>query len=704
MMRALGITIALLFTSAAHAKGPGWFLAGAGEVEVQGAVELPLLRGEQSLFRPSVMVQSVIDGKSSNALAVIDLGHDWTRLGSRLARRLGIETESTTLHGSWTRIAVIPELHLGGVVLRDLQVEVVEGDDLIVGFGTIPELAVAILPSKGVVKLVPQAEGEALLASVGESMPVTKLKPGGFKFAGEKTFGNGLSMAVPGAIAGRDGLVGIQTDASTTRVTRNYSATDERRRRGVIHYRGRGRVAGSELPESWLMRDESLAHTASTFIGALGYDQLYRLDLASHPAKGTLAAAAVLKPMWTGTTDAALQVAQERYEAAGYELDEDESDRPPRMGFEEETSNPEGDPGESGRRDLEGELAEALWQAGHLDDALRHFREASRAAGDNCGPYRELGVRRLAWSGSLQRQKFITELIRQPLRRAGELWDLWAELTPAQREKVRNYDELESGVFSISQDSRCRTAWGTLMASYIRQGNTVEASAIYKQHHGTDPLVAFAQGLSLIERGQPKTAEIPIREALSYNVAERGDIKLGLGAAQVAQGLKEPVAALVREIPGLEVDHGITAALIAVSWGQMLDGEAGAKQHAAALVSEDRYWIPGQLVGLWLGVEEADKSQLGAELVRQIPRDAGAPRVTVERAVYQALEGSHAEALASLDEVRKSSPPTADLYAAFAWVHHLAGDAEARDAAIVELSLRFPTIPIGDLRVLQSVR
>ena len=53
MLRALGITIALLSTSAAHAKGPGWFLAGA-EVEVAGSEELPLLRGEQSGLRPAV--------------------------------------------------------------------------------------------------------------------------------------------------------------------------------------------------------------------------------------------------------------------------------------------------------------------------------------------------------------------------------------------------------------------------------------------------------------------------------------------------------------------------------------------------------------------------------------------------------------------------------------------------------------------------
>lgn len=704
MIRLAGFVTALAIGGVAQAKSPSWFLDGAEAVEIGGAVERPLLRGESSAFRPAVMVAAVSGETERRALAVIDVGHGWTRIGRRLARQLGLELESTTTNGVWGQITVLPEIRIGELVVRELRAEVIEGDDLILGFGALPELAVALLPSNGTVKFVPAAEGRALVESVGEPKALQAEKEGGYKFAGEKVTGDGLSLAVKGAISGRDGWVGLHTDATTTAVTRKYEATDERRRQGVIHYRGRGRVDEHELPESWVMRDESLTHSVGKYVGAIGYDQLYAVDLAVSVADGVAAFDPVFKPQWTPTTEVDLEVQQERYEEAGYDLEE-ETDRPPRMTLDEgDTTDLEGDPGDAKRRDHELGLADALWSAGRLDEALRHYRAAAKAAGDNCGPHRELGVKRLAWSGSLQQKPFIIELIRQPLHNAGTLWDRWAELPAETRQKIRRYEAVPAGTFKIAQDVRCRTAWGTLMASYVRLDDTRAVSRIYKEHHGTDPMVAFAQGLSLIERGQPKTAEIPIREALQAKVAEHGDFKLGLGAAQVAQGLKDPVNALVDEIPGLDIDHGLTAALIVADWGHTFDGVEGAKALAVRLVEEDRYWIPGQLLGMWLGIEQADRNQLGADLVRQIPRDAGSPRVRIERAVFLAIDDNADEALAILEQERSKGPPTADLFAALAWVYTITGDEPARDAALLELRLRFPTIPIGSMGVLQPVR
>lgn len=704
MMRVVGIVTGLVMCTGAHAKGPNWFLEGAETVEISEAVEETLLRGRSSGFRPAIRVVHVHDDKERGAIAIVDIGHTWTKIGRRLARQLDLELESTTLDGVWGQVTTLEELRIGGAVIRGLRAEVVEGEDLVLGLGAIPEVAVALLPSTGKVRIVPAAQGRQLVESVGEARPVQIEKLGKYRFAGEKVVGDGLSLAVKGAISGRDGWVGLHTDATTTAVTRRYEATDERRRLGVIHYRGRGRVGDHELPESWVMRDESLSHSVGKYVGALGYDQLYALDLAVSPLDGVAAVAPVRDPQWTSTNEAALELQRERYEAAGYDLEE-ESDRPPRMTLsDEDETDLEGDPGDRKRREHELGLANALWDAGHLDEALRHYRAASKASGDHCGPHRELGVKRLAWSGSLQQKPFIIELIRQPLHIAGSLWDRWAELPAETRQKIRRYEDVPSGTFKIAQDVRCRTAWGTLMASYVRLGDTRAASRVYKEHHGTDPMVAFAQGLSLIERGQPKTAEIPIREALQAKVAEYGDFKLGLGAAQVAQGLEEPVHALVDEIPGLDLEHGLTAALIVADWGHTLDAENGARELAVRLVKEDRYWIPGQLLGVWLGVEEADRNQLGAELVRQIPRDAGAPKVRIERAVFLALDGKMNKALTILEGERKAGPPTADLFAALAWVHTIQGDDEARDAALLELRLRFPTIPIGKMGVLQSVR
>lgn len=697
MRRTSLLLLAFLSTlSSAEARSTKWF-ASIGGIAVEGTVEVPLYRGDYGEHRPLVRVETPGKRGPVSHLAVLDLAHGWTHIGWRTARQLGLVPEETRVMGRYAQVVVIPEVKVGGLVLTDVPAEVVYDDTFVLGVGVFDGLASAILPSEGKVRFVAGSEGRALVDDLGGVVLARRQGRGKWKHHDEKLRGNGFAVSVEGALAGEDGWLHLRTDAATTFGTEDIDDNRRRRRGGQVQLRARGRIGAAELAESWIVRDESLSDPDAGFVGSLGYDQLYAVDLAVSPADGLVAAKKVLRPRWERAEPVRLEIARAAHRAAGLPSGDDRVDRPPTMGFgAAEAPDPKGDPGRPAELRLEQDLAMALWDTGALDEAIPFFLRASEAAGDRCGPHMELGLKRLRWSGALQQKPFIVELIRQPLREAGELYDRWAALDPKVRDDVRAGRSVDEDVFQVEQERRCVTAWGTLMAAYVAQGNTTASSAIYKDHHGTDPLVAYAQGLSLLEQGQAKVAEIPIREALSFDVEEKGDIKLGLGRAQVLQQRVDPVEALVKEVPALTSDNGFTAALMVVEWGSTLEGTDGPKL-ARSLVKTDPYWIPAQLVAIWLDVDEANATQLRAELVRQRARDAGAMDVEVYAAVLQALEGEVEAAREVLRTLKRERPPTPDLFAARAFVAGLADDRESVREELLELKLRYPTLPFDTL-------
>lgn len=688
--------VSLLPLASAEARSTAWF-AEVGEVTLPDSVDVPLYRGDHGEHRPLVRV--VTPGKRDREivhLAVLDIAHGWSKIGFRTARQLGLTPEETKVMGRYAQVAVIPELRVGELVIRDLPVEVVYEEVFVLGTAPLQDVATAILPSEGTVRFVPAAKGEALVQELGGPLPIQVQSRKKWKHRGEKVYGNGFAVSVEGALGGEDGWLALRTDEAQSLAVERLDGTRRRRRGGQVQLRARGRIGTAELAESWVARDESLSDAEPTFVGSLGYDQLYAVDLAVSPADGLVAARKALRPTWERAEPVRLEVARAAHKAAGLPSEDERVDRPPRMGFGGAKEDPKGDPGDTSTLRLERDLAMALWDTGELEEAIPFFLRASEAGGDACGPHMELGLKRLRWSGVLQEQDFIVELIRQPLREAGELWDRWDALEPKTREAIRTGQSVGDEVFQVPQERRCLTAWGTLMAAYVAQGNTAASSAIYTEHYGSDPLVAYAQGLSLLEQGQAKVAEIPIREALSFDVEEKGDIKLGLGRAQALQGLSEPVEALAKEVPAIATEAGFTAALMVVEWGDLLE-EAEPADLIRDVVKTDPYWIPGQLVAIWLELEQADPTQLKAELVRQQARDAGSTEIEVYGAVLDALDGDTEGARKALRKLKRDRPPTADLFAALAFVASLDEDAEALSENLQELRLRYPTLAFDTL-------
>ncbi len=683
------------WAASADARSVAWFDAGA-EVALADTVDVPLLR-HRGDPRPQVRVEVAGQGGERVVLAVLDAAYGWTRIPWRIAGALGLQPQRVEFHGEERHVVEIPVLRIGDLTVRGLRAEV-DGDELVLGLATLDGVGYALLPSEGVVRFVPGVDAAALLGAIGTPTAARRQDRRPWKQRGEKGRGNGVALVVEGAIAGTEGGVYLRTDHRDSFVTSTY---DRGRRAGDGRLRGRGQVGALELPESWMIRDPSLSGGRVPLVGSLGYDQLYAVDLAVDPDRDQVAFRSVDEPRWEEAEPVRLAIARAAWEGAGLDARAPENDRPPPIGIARvQERDPKGDPGDTATARLEAELAQALWDAGELEAAIAAQYRASKAAGDRCGPRMDLGLMRMQWAGARVRQAFIMELVQQPLREAGQLWDRWVALDPAIRGAVREGRPVEGEVFQIEQEPRCVTAWGTLMASYVAQGDLEASSAIYRTHYGKDPLVAYAQGLSLLAQGRPETAEIPIREALSFHVAERGLIALGMGWAHAAQGRREPVFSLVEDLPALAEEHGLVAALIALEWGRMLDGEAGRRSVAKRLVRSDPYGIPAQLVALWLGVEEADPARLEAELARRWARDAAVTPIAVYREVFRALRGEPAEAAVALERLRAGRPPIPDLFAASALVASLNDDPGKTRHDLDELRLRYPVLPFETLALL----
>ena len=133
-----------------------------------------------------------------------------------------------------------------------------------------------------------------------------------------------------------------------------------------------------------------------------------------------------------------------------------------------------------------------------------------------------------------------------------------------------------------------------------------------------------------------------------------------------------------------------------VEWGGLLERSEPADL-IRDVVKTDPYWIPGQLVAIWLELEQADPTQLKAELVRQQARDAGSTEIEVYGAVLDALDGDTEGARKALRKLKRDRPPTADLFAALAFVASLDEDAEALSENLQELRLRYPTLAFDTL-------
>ncbi|MEZ4238012.1 MAG: hypothetical protein R3F59_18080 [Myxococcota bacterium] len=697
------LLVCLASLNVAHAKSTRWFREGAEEVQFNGGqIDVPLYRGPTTRYLPTVEVQIAVAAEDVRpALAVVDLAGGWSRLGAEAASSLGIQPDFEKFQGEWRRVAVLPEVRVRDVIFRNVHVEVVsDAPGLVLGIEALPQVAVAILPSEGVVRWVPAKYGAALVQSLGTPIPATRQTSGTWSGPEGRVHGDGLKLQVHGAMrwgeAVVEGSFHLRTDLQISRVAPSSRLPEPVMRAGEPFHDVGARLGEVWLPDTWISEDAALTDPAPDFSAALGYDVLFGLDIAVAPETGLVSLRQATPVKSENATPVSVKFARARYdreEERARETGEgtrDFEDPTVKIRFDKDQPKyeiPLGDPGKPAIRDRNLDLAETLWWAGNLEEALPYYLAASQSAGDACSPYLRLGERRLAMTGTRIKATDGAKLVLDPIFQAATLWDVWQGLDARTRAAIRDGRDVPKGGLQVFQPPECRIAFGLLTAVDRLRGDTEKVQEIESKHLADHPSIAYTRGLVALSEGRYAGADPLLAVALSMEAVDEVDLQVALARAKAGQGQLEDVIAIAKEIPGYPTEHPLTAALGLLEAARSM---AHPGVVTKKLVRADDRWVPGQLVhALATGVAPPDWDPATEQ------RQPGSPQVACQKAVHLALTGNLREASYLLRLERW--PGFADWWAALAVVTALAGDTNARDEALLNLRVRFPLLPVGTL-------
>jgi hypothetical protein len=687
----------LLVSSPALARSTAWFREGAAEVLVTaGQIDVPLYRGPTTRYLPTVEVQIEVEGEQRPSLAVIDIAGGWCRVSSETANSLGIPFAWEKFQGEWRRFATVSSVSLRDLTFVDLRVEITDdAPGFVLGLGALPEVAAALLPSEGVVRWVPAKYGQSLVSSIGSPIPASRQPPKTWKIEQGRVRGDGLTLRVPGSLrwgaAEAAGTFHLRTDLETSKVAPSERLPEPIMRAGEPFHDVGAKLGDIALPDTWIREAPGLSDPAPDFAAALGYDVLFGVDIAVAPAAGVVAFRKASTVHWTNATPISVEFARKRYEQ--------EEDRA--KGTSDATTAPAdervtigfagpkkqeialGDPGKPKVRDRNLVLAETLWWAGDLDEAIPYYLAASQHAGDHCASHLMLGERRLAWAGTQLLDGVVGKLVVDPLDRAGKLWDTWQSLDPQTREAITEGKDIPEGTLQVWQPPECRVAYGLLSAVERARGKMEMVTKIEGQHLPNHPSIAYTRGLVALSEQRFGSADPLLSVAAAMEAVEPVDLQVAVARAKGGQSQIEPLLAIAKEIPGYPTDHPLTVALGMLEAGRL----AGrADQVTRKLLRSDERWVPGMLADSLATGQPPPPWDLAIE-----QRWPGSPQVACQKAVHLALSKNVREATYLLRLERW--PGFADWWAAVAVVAHLAGDYQTRDDALRELMLRYPLLP-----------
>ena len=199
MKRALALLLAAV-PSMAFAASPKWLLDGAAVADFGSPVETVLYRGPETNFLPAVFATfptETEEGETEDVTRLISFSLSRpTRVSEGFAAELGLKIKDTKINGSSSQITTIPEVVIDDLTLRDVRA-LVQGDgDFVLGIPTLPEVAVAILPSTGTVRIVPSADAEELVTGVGDPIEAKVADRGPWWEHGVKTYDEGVALLV----------------------------------------------------------------------------------------------------------------------------------------------------------------------------------------------------------------------------------------------------------------------------------------------------------------------------------------------------------------------------------------------------------------------------------------------------------------------------------------------------------------------------
>jgi tetratricopeptide (TPR) repeat protein len=687
-MRALPLVLALLPGIAFASPKPAWYAAGPGSVELASAVDVDLIRSPDTQFLPAVWATlpkaAPKDGEPVPAtLAVIDLASSSTTVSPGAAGALGLKIKGK----EGDQFTTIPRIEIGGMVLHDVPARVTGTSALVIGAATLDTVAVAVMASEGKVKLVPSADAAALLAGIGDVTAGTRIPAKKYFDHGNKLWGNGVALTVPGQVLGADGQIRVDTATWASGVRADVGFDPMRTVAGLPETVTSPTVAGAVLGQAWVRHDGGIVDPDATVVARIGYGALYAADLAVDGASGQLAIRPATDPKAASGADLMLADAKTSYEFAIAQVKPD--DKPP-------ADTAGGDDGKPAIAGPEGAYAAALLAAGKTDEALTHFHAATAVAGDHCDAY-------LAEGEALIAAGKASDAI-APLTKAGELWDRWYAQDLATRTRIGKHKKVGEGAFTIVQPGACHVAWGSLASAYLAAGQGDQIDALYAKHVDLDASLPMAYGLALLLRGQPDAANGPIRRALNDGDPDQ-DVRSALSLAHADAAAMPVIDRQADRIAPKADDYGFDALLPVIEAARLAGGDAAAAALAQRLADADPLSVQAPLLSARETHRAGEKGTLDLQLAALDKRVAAfvasQPNGWVGdsyRAVLAALHGDKAGAVAILDASSAAHGEHPELASARIVVASIAGDKAAVDKQVAAMRARNPLSASGFLK------
>ncbi|MDP2310360.1 MAG: hypothetical protein Q8P18_30365 [Pseudomonadota bacterium] len=519
------LLLAALGSSAAHAAA----VKPTGEAVVSGVVEVPLYAG---LVGSDPYSYVEVTSGDTRLLLRLATGHRELKLTEGAAAKLKVKP--TGKEGEKT--AKIASLSLGAATLQGIKASIaavpgsgplpVDGELGLPGF---QDLAFAIVPSAGVLRLAKGPDGATLIAGIGgapgpvaRSLKDEKIKIG----AGPKEDLKGGAFTVPVKWSGVEVQAALAVEQASTWLAREVEGVDwyavaNSEKKPVTLPAAPGIQVGAvrhewrDIELGGVQRAGSVARSGQGPIwhfdinAAVGQDLLGALDLAIDPASGTYAmkpAAASKKADYAPTLEATLRKALDAAPA-------------------EDGTAPTEEQKLAARSGGLGSLADFLEARGRLDEAVALRKELTIAEADDCAVLTAYGTTLLAAGRA-------AEAI-APFTQASTLYQPWAQLALAERADIAERHAAaekkgEDWMGQAPQSHACHVAPGHLALAQLQTKNGAAVAALYPAQLDLDATLPIAAGNAALLTGNFDAAHAAYLQALKLGNGTGDDARVGL--------------------------------------------------------------------------------------------------------------------------------------------------------------------------------
>ncbi len=586
-MRTLALSGLLAFSTSALA-GVDAFVGSVDEVVISGTVTVPLVADPDS-ENPSALV-GVTSGDSETVVAIAIGGREAVIVVPQaLVDDLELEKKSKKdkLGGTidWVDIdsLVIGDLELKGVramVQGSGSNGTIAADEVRIGMGALPELSYAILPSQGVVKFAPAAEGAALVSEVGgTAIPYTEAEWSTAKFGKTKKLVPFRTLVVDVKIGGQDVSVALEPGSNGTAISPDAGVALEGGKNSgdTWHYWLDAEIAGHST-SGWFYSNSTLDRGSFAHQGIIGADLLAGMDIAVDRGSMTVAIAPASEINREDVVDRIIERAEKELEEALAELDGD---------GEEGEAAEESEEAEEGAADPARAGAYAtiagVYERFHKNDkALESWKAVIEADDSSCTNWMSYG--------SVQLKTGDVDGALASFEKSSEMYHAWWDndletrkemKALAAKDKSLNVDENGESTDPKEVPGACHVADGHVAQVLLVKGDLDGVEQAYRKHLDLDPDLALAYGNAALMAGEHERAHEPLRQAIRLESSPDPVNRMALGVAYSLGDDHASASELFKRAAELDEADPMAVALWFDAVRQS-DGEAAAVDEAKA--------------------------------------------------------------------------------------------------------------------------